>query len=154
MRGKARVVRLTPLAEADLEDIWAYIFEQWSLAQAEQYVGEIVAAFNRLARGEWVGPCGRTLPALSGRLPCGVLSRDHRRLGCRLCAASAYGRGFAPVAVLMVSGGGLALPRVTPSPVGDVTPRRTVVIMTGPVGSGHLGQIAALTSGFHQEFCQ
>ncbi|WP_257744724.1 type II toxin-antitoxin system RelE/ParE family toxin [Burkholderia glumae] len=54
-RGKARVVRLTPLAEADLEDIWAYIFEQWSLAQAEQYVGEIVAAFNRLARGEWVG---------------------------------------------------------------------------------------------------
>ncbi|MDN7499546.1 type II toxin-antitoxin system RelE/ParE family toxin [Burkholderia gladioli] len=40
-------MRLTPLAEAGLEDIWAYT--------CEQYLGEFVAAFDRLARGEWVG---------------------------------------------------------------------------------------------------
>ncbi|WP_323122551.1 type II toxin-antitoxin system RelE/ParE family toxin, partial [Burkholderia alba] len=41
MRAKARAVRLTPLAEADLEDIWTYTFEQWSLEQAERYVGDL-----------------------------------------------------------------------------------------------------------------
>ncbi|WP_175836211.1 type II toxin-antitoxin system RelE/ParE family toxin [Burkholderia multivorans] len=55
MPTKARMVRLTPLAEADLEDIWSYTFEHWSLEQAEHYVGELAAAFERLARGEWIG---------------------------------------------------------------------------------------------------
>lgn len=51
----ARAVRLTPLAEADLEDIWIYTLERWSLEQAEHYVSELSAAFERLARREWVG---------------------------------------------------------------------------------------------------
>lgn len=55
MPVNARAVRLTPLAETDLEDIWIYTFERWSLEQAEHYVGELSAAFERLARGEWVG---------------------------------------------------------------------------------------------------
>ncbi|KGE10506.1 type II toxin-antitoxin system RelE/ParE family toxin [Burkholderia gladioli] len=59
MPDKARAVRLTPLAEADLEDIWTYTFEQWSLEQAERYVGDLVEAFERLARGDWVGRSSR-----------------------------------------------------------------------------------------------
>lgn len=59
MPVKARTVRLTPLAETDLEDIWTYTFERWSLEQAEHYVGELAAAFERLARGEWVGRSSR-----------------------------------------------------------------------------------------------
>lgn len=55
MRVKAPTVRLTPLAEADLEDIWTYTFEHWSLEQADHYVAELAAAFERLARREWVG---------------------------------------------------------------------------------------------------
>ncbi len=55
MPVKARTVRLTPLAEADLEAIWAYTYERWSLDQAERYIGELSAAFERLARRESVG---------------------------------------------------------------------------------------------------
>ncbi|RQX90173.1 type II toxin-antitoxin system RelE/ParE family toxin [Burkholderia stagnalis] len=55
MPVKARGVWLTPLAEADLEDIWTSTFEHWSVEQAEHYVSELVAAFERLARREWVG---------------------------------------------------------------------------------------------------
>ncbi|CAB3972636.1 MULTISPECIES: type II toxin-antitoxin system RelE/ParE family toxin [Burkholderia] len=55
MPVKARTVRLTPLAETDLEDIWTYTYEHWSLEQAELYVGELTEAFERLASGERVG---------------------------------------------------------------------------------------------------
>lgn len=55
MPVKARTVRLTPLAETDIEEIWVYTYEHWSLEQAEHYVGELVAAFERLARGDWIG---------------------------------------------------------------------------------------------------
>ncbi|MBU9518003.1 type II toxin-antitoxin system RelE/ParE family toxin [Burkholderia multivorans] len=55
MPVKARTVRLTPLAEADLEAIWAYTYERWSLDQAERYIGELSTAFERLARWESVG---------------------------------------------------------------------------------------------------
>ncbi|RQS03226.1 type II toxin-antitoxin system RelE/ParE family toxin [Burkholderia sp. Bp9002] len=55
MPVKTRTVRLTPLAEADLEEIWTYTYETWSLEQAEHYVGELVTALERLARREWVG---------------------------------------------------------------------------------------------------
>lgn len=34
MPAKACAVRLTPLAQTDLEDIWMYTYERWSLAQA------------------------------------------------------------------------------------------------------------------------
>ncbi|KVL25424.1 plasmid stabilization protein ParE [Burkholderia territorii] len=55
MPAKSRTVRLTPLAETDLEDIWSYTVERWSLEQAERYVRDLAAAFERLARGEWLG---------------------------------------------------------------------------------------------------
>ncbi|KVE30153.1 plasmid stabilization protein ParE [Burkholderia singularis] len=67
MPAKVRVVRLTPLAETDLEEIWLYTFETWSIEQAERYVGELTAAFERLARGEWVGRPSR---ARDGYLRC------------------------------------------------------------------------------------
>jgi len=50
-----RVLRLTPLAEADLEDIWRYTFEQWSLEQANQYHNDLVATMQALARGDKFG---------------------------------------------------------------------------------------------------
>ncbi|KWK77701.1 type II toxin-antitoxin system RelE/ParE family toxin [Burkholderia ubonensis] len=55
MPAKARAVRLTPLAQTDLEDIWAYTYERWSLEQAERYTDELVTAFEALARGDKLG---------------------------------------------------------------------------------------------------
>lgn len=55
MPAKACAVRLTPLAQTDLEEIWTYTYERWSLGQAERYVGELVAAFEALARGDKLG---------------------------------------------------------------------------------------------------
>jgi toxin ParE1/3/4 len=43
--------RLTPAAERDLEGIWAYTCERWSVAQAERYTDELTGAFAELA--EW-----------------------------------------------------------------------------------------------------
>jgi toxin ParE1/3/4 len=41
--------RLTPAAEHDLEDIWTYTTEQWSIEQAERYTDELTEALTRLA---------------------------------------------------------------------------------------------------------
>jgi toxin ParE1/3/4 len=54
MRGKSGY-RLSPLAEADLEDIWAYTAETWSIEQAERYHADLVAAFEGLASGNRKG---------------------------------------------------------------------------------------------------
>ncbi|MDR2875025.1 MAG: type II toxin-antitoxin system RelE/ParE family toxin [Methylobacillus sp.] len=43
--------RLSPLAEADLEEIWLYTFSRWSTAQADSYIGDLVSAFKALAAG-------------------------------------------------------------------------------------------------------
>jgi len=43
--------RLFPLAEADLEDIWLYTFQHWSMAQADTYHNHLVSAFSGLAAG-------------------------------------------------------------------------------------------------------
>lgn len=45
------VYRLSPLAEADLEEIWLYTFRQWSLEQADDYYGGIIAAIEGLVDG-------------------------------------------------------------------------------------------------------
>ena len=37
MPGSGRTYRLFPLAEADLEEIWLYTFNNWSLEQADKY---------------------------------------------------------------------------------------------------------------------
>ncbi|HNP59054.1 MAG TPA: type II toxin-antitoxin system RelE/ParE family toxin [Gordonia sp. (in: high G+C Gram-positive bacteria)] len=41
--------RLTPAAQSDLSEIWDYIAEHWDLQQAEIYINEIRAAFERIA---------------------------------------------------------------------------------------------------------
>lgn len=55
MGAKDRIYRLSPQAEADLEDIWLYTFRQWSLDQADEYCGHISAAIAGLASGRSVG---------------------------------------------------------------------------------------------------
>ena len=51
MANKRRICRLSPLAEADLEEIWIYTFRQWSLEQADEYHRGIMAAIEDLAAG-------------------------------------------------------------------------------------------------------
>lgn len=46
---------LSPLAEADLEDVWRYTVENWSVKQAEVYHAEIIQVFEGLATGLKVG---------------------------------------------------------------------------------------------------
>jgi toxin ParE1/3/4 len=60
-----RRIRLTPLAEADLEDIWLYTVKTWSVEQAESYHASIVTAFVGLAKGMKIG---RSVDARSGYL--------------------------------------------------------------------------------------
>jgi len=55
MAARGRQVRLTPLAEADLEDIWRYTFEHWSPGQADRYHRDLVATMAALARGDKTG---------------------------------------------------------------------------------------------------
>ncbi len=47
--------RLSPLALRDLEDIWAYTLDNWSIEQAESYHARLVQAFEDLAAGRKVG---------------------------------------------------------------------------------------------------
>ncbi|WP_309083276.1 type II toxin-antitoxin system RelE/ParE family toxin [Chelativorans sp.] len=51
MSDRSRRYRLSPLAEADLEEIWLYTFKHWSLEQADIYHNLLVAAFEELAAG-------------------------------------------------------------------------------------------------------
>ncbi len=55
MVNKRRTPRLTPLAEADLEEIWLYTFRQWSLEQADKYHRGIMTAIEGLASGRIIG---------------------------------------------------------------------------------------------------
>lgn len=41
--------RLTLRARADLEEIWLFTADRWSIAQAEKYLAEIFRAFERIA---------------------------------------------------------------------------------------------------------
>jgi toxin ParE1/3/4 len=50
-----RGYRLTPRAAADLEEIWRYTFETWSIEQADRYIHNLVAAFSALAAREKIG---------------------------------------------------------------------------------------------------
>ena len=49
MQGKSYA--LSPLAEIDLEEIWFYTFQNWSLAQADSYHGDLIATFEGLVSG-------------------------------------------------------------------------------------------------------
>lgn len=55
MSDEARAYRLSPLAAADLEDIWLYTYKHWSLAQADQYHRDLIVAIEALAKGIRVG---------------------------------------------------------------------------------------------------
>ncbi len=55
MSNKGRPFKLSPLAEADLEEIWLYTRKMWSLEQADTYHTVIVAAFEGLAAGTKIG---------------------------------------------------------------------------------------------------
>ncbi|MCC8393159.1 type II toxin-antitoxin system RelE/ParE family toxin [Paraburkholderia sp. MMS20-SJTR3] len=55
MPAKPRQLRLRPLAEADLEEIWLYTFENWSSEQADKYLRDLIVAMELLARGDRIG---------------------------------------------------------------------------------------------------
>jgi len=55
MSSESHRYRLSPLAVADLEDIWLYTFERWSLEQADRYHHDLIAAIEALASGIKVG---------------------------------------------------------------------------------------------------
>ena len=46
---------LSPMAEADLEDIWIYTAQEWSREQAEIYTNDIIDTFEALAEGQKKG---------------------------------------------------------------------------------------------------
>ncbi len=48
----ARPYRLAPLAEADLEEIWLYTAQRWSMEQADSYARGLIAAIEGLAAGK------------------------------------------------------------------------------------------------------
>lgn len=57
MSRSLRPYRLSPRAEADLEEIWLYTFEHWSAEQADRYQNRIIAALEGLAdRSKTGGP--------------------------------------------------------------------------------------------------
>ena len=43
--------RLSPRAATDLEEIWLYTFEHWSVEQADRYQKQIIAAIEGLVDG-------------------------------------------------------------------------------------------------------
>lgn len=47
----AKPYRVSPLAEADLEEIWLYTAKCWSMEQADTYHRNFVKAFEELAAG-------------------------------------------------------------------------------------------------------
>lgn len=55
MSASAASWRLRPLAEADLESIWVYSLERWSLEQADSYFRTLMDAIKGLASGTKVG---------------------------------------------------------------------------------------------------
>lgn len=55
MPVKPRQLRLRPRAEIDLEEIWLYTFENWSIDQADRYVRDLIATMEQLAQGSKVG---------------------------------------------------------------------------------------------------
>lgn len=62
--GEAAPYRLAPRALDDLDDIWRYSAETWSIAQADRYVDELARMFETIAamptlareRGEFSPP--------------------------------------------------------------------------------------------------
>ncbi|WP_273215177.1 type II toxin-antitoxin system RelE/ParE family toxin [Runella zeae] len=47
--------RISNLAQQDLEDIWFYTVDEWSLEQAEKYISGLLSCFEGLAEGNVIG---------------------------------------------------------------------------------------------------
>ena len=47
--GEAARYRLTPAALADLDDIWRFSAETWSVAQADCYVDDLIRVYGMIA---------------------------------------------------------------------------------------------------------
>jgi len=47
--GETPQYRLAPRAIADLDDIWRYSAETWSIMQADRYIDELVQMFETIA---------------------------------------------------------------------------------------------------------
>ena len=47
--------RISNLAQQDLEDIWFYTVDEWSLEQAEKYIGGLLSCFDGLVEGHVIG---------------------------------------------------------------------------------------------------
>jgi len=45
-----RKYRLTGLANRDLNEIWEYTFEKWSIKQADVYYEQLIESFNQISR--------------------------------------------------------------------------------------------------------
>lgn len=63
MSDSQSLYSLSPRAEADLEEIWAYSFRNWSLEQADRYHAELVTALADLGGGQ---RSGRPVPVRRG----------------------------------------------------------------------------------------
>jgi len=63
--------RVRPRARADLEDIWRYTVETWGQEQADAYLTEIFAGFDRLARNPKLGRDAGEIRAGYSRYPAG-----------------------------------------------------------------------------------
>jgi toxin ParE1/3/4 len=55
MAVRGRICQLTPLAQADLENIWNCTADTWSPEQADKYISEFVTAFAAIAAGKRKG---------------------------------------------------------------------------------------------------
>lgn len=55
MASEFRTYLPSRLAQADLEDIYAYTLENWSAGQAETYYARLIGAFNELVAGTKFG---------------------------------------------------------------------------------------------------
>lgn len=67
MQGKSYAI--SAMGEIDLEEIWFYTFQNWSLAQADSYHHDLVATFESLASGT---KRGRDVDVRAGYLKCPV----------------------------------------------------------------------------------
>lgn len=47
--NKSQQYRLTPRALSDLDHIWFYTFETWSVTQADSYIDALTGCFEKLA---------------------------------------------------------------------------------------------------------
>jgi len=55
MATKSWQLQLAPRAESDLQEIWEYTFEHWSIGQADRYLRDLIETMQALARGRKSG---------------------------------------------------------------------------------------------------